>query len=65
MLSQIRNHFIFNTLSVIIDYCKIDSEKADEALTKFARYLRRNINYLETNDLGFFNTDWGIFTKND
>ena len=57
MLSQIRNHFIFNTLSVISGYCKIDPEKADEALTKFARYLRRNINYLETNNLILFETE--------
>ncbi len=57
MMSQIRNHFIFNTLGVISGYCKIDPEKADEALTKFARYLRRNINYLETNDLIFFETE--------
>lgn len=54
MLSQIRNHFIFNTLGVISGYCKINPEKADEALAKFARYLRRNINYLETNGLIFF-----------
>ena len=54
MLSQIRNHFIFNTLGVISGYCKIDPEKADEALAKFARYLRRNINYLETNGLILF-----------
>lgn len=57
MLSQIRNHFIFNTLGVISGYCKIDPEKADEALAKFARYLRRNINYLQTNDLILFETE--------
>lgn len=57
MLSQIRNHFIFNTLGVISGYCKIDPEKADEALTKFARYLRRNMNYLETKGLVFFETE--------
>ena len=57
MLSQIRNHFIFNTLSVISGYCKIDPEKADEALTRFARYLRRNMGYLETSDLIFFETE--------
>ncbi len=57
MLSQIRNHFIFNTLGVISGYCKIDPEKADEALTKFARYLRRNIHYLEANDLILFETE--------
>lgn len=57
MLSQIRNHFIFNTLGVISGYCKIDPEKADQALAKFARYLRRNINYLETNGPVLFATE--------
>ena len=57
MMSQIRNHFIFNVLGTISTYCKIDPDKADEALTKFARYLRRNINYLETTELIFFETE--------
>lgn len=47
MLSQIRSHFIFNTLGMISGYCKVDPVKADEALTRFSRYLRRNMNYLE------------------
>lgn len=47
MMSQIRNHFIFNVLGTISTYCKTDPEKADEALIRFSRYLRRNMNYLE------------------
>ena len=57
MLSQIRNHFIFNTLSVISGYCKIDPEKADQALARFARYLRRNMHYLETEEMILFETE--------
>ncbi len=57
MMSQIRNHFIFNVLGTISTYCKIDPNKADEALTKFARYLRRNVNYLETTEMIFFETE--------
>lgn len=57
MLSQIRNHFIFNTLSMISGYCKIDPEKADEALARFSRYLRRNMHYLETDHLILFETE--------
>ena len=48
MLSQIRNHFIFNVLNTISTYCKTDPQKADEALIKFSRYLRRNMCYLES-----------------
>lgn len=51
MKSQIRTHFIFNVLGSISTYCKIDPAKADEALTRFARYLRRNMRYMEENGL--------------
>ena len=47
MMSQIRNHFIFNVLGTISTYCKIDPEQADLALNRFSRYLRRNMSYLE------------------
>lgn len=57
MMSQIRNHFIFNTLGAISGYCKIDPAKADEMLTRFARYLRRNMQYLEEKDLIPFTTE--------
>ena len=46
MMSQIRNHFIFNSLGAISGYCKINPAKADEALMKFSRYLRRNMSWL-------------------
>ena len=51
MMSQIRNHFIFNTLGAISGYCKIDPAKADDALMKFSRYLRRNMSWLEENGM--------------
>lgn len=57
MMSQIRNHFIFNTLGVISGYCKIDPAKADEMLTRFARYLRRNMQSIEETDCIPFDTE--------
>ena len=57
MLSQIRNHFIFNVLGTISTYCKTDPQKADEALIKFSRYLRRNMRYLDTKDEVLFTTE--------
>jgi len=45
MVSQIRPHFIFNSLSSIIDLCPEHSE-AQEALIQFAKYLRVNIDAL-------------------
>lgn len=51
MMSQIRSHFIFNVLTTISSYCKVDAKKADRALIRFSRYLRKNINIIETDGL--------------
>lgn len=51
MMSQIRSHFIFNVLTTISTYCKSDPGKADDALIRFARYLRRNIRIIEQEGL--------------
>lgn len=51
MMSQIRSHFIFNVLTTISGYCKIDPKKADEALIRFSRYLRKNIQIIEEEGL--------------
>ncbi len=47
MMSQIRSHFIFNVLTTISGYCKVDAKKADQALIRFSRYLRKNIKIIE------------------
>ncbi len=51
MMSQIRSHFIFNVLTTISTYCKIDAKMADKALIRFSRYLRRNIHIIEVDGL--------------
>lgn len=57
MMSQIRSHFIFNVLTTISGYCKIDPKKADEALIKFSRYLRKNIWMIEEEGLIDFSVE--------
>lgn len=57
MMSQMRTHFIFNVLTTISGYCKIDPEKADQALIRFSRYLRRNMRFLEEDGLIPFRTE--------
>lgn len=47
MTSQIRPHFVFNTLNAISALCLEDPIKADEAIVKFSKYLRANIAVLE------------------
>ncbi len=54
MLSQIRPHFLYNTLTSIAMLCKKDSLKAEEAILDFSRYLRVNMDSLtETKMISF------------
>ena len=48
MLSQIKPHFIFNTLGTIERMCLKDSEKAFELVRNFSLYLRGNFSELES-----------------
>lgn len=57
MMSQIRSHFIFNVLTTISGYCKIDPKKADHALVRFSRYLRKNIRIIEEEGLIDFSVE--------
>ena len=43
MMTQIQPHFLFNSLEVIRRIYRKEPEKADDALLKFERYLRGNM----------------------
>ena len=47
MVSQIRPHFVYNTLSSIAILCDIDPQTAKEAAITFAKYLRANMDALK------------------
>jgi hypothetical protein len=47
MMSQIRPHFIYNTLGSIEQLCEIDPAKAGELVHNFAKYLRGNFGELD------------------
>ena len=47
MMSQIRPHFIYNTLGSIEQLCRIDPPKAGELVHNFAKYLRGNFGELD------------------
>ncbi len=46
MLSQIKPHFLYNTLGTIEELCDSDPQTAKTATVKFARYLRGNMSSL-------------------
>ena len=47
MMSQIRPHFIYNTLGSIEQLCELDPKKAGELVHNFAKYLRGNFGELD------------------
>ena len=47
MMSQIRPHFIYNTLGSIEQLCSLDPPKAGELVHNFAKYLRGNFGELD------------------
>ena len=47
MMSQIRPHFIYNTLGSIEQLCSVDPGKAGELVHNFAKYLRGNFGELD------------------
>lgn len=54
MLSQIKPHFIYNTLTTISYFCSEDPQKADELTNRFSEYLKNNLSSLsETEAVAF------------
>ena len=51
MLSQIQPHFLYNALNAISSLCETDAPRARDAIDSFARYLRVNMNSLESRRL--------------
>ena len=47
MMSQIRPHFIYNTLGSIEQLCVVEPQKAGELVHNFAKYLRGNFRELD------------------
>ena len=57
MLSQMKPHFIFNTLNTIYHLCDIDPEKAKSTIKSFSTYLRNNINNLDQSEMIYFDQE--------
>ena len=57
MLSQIQPHFLYNSLTSVMDLCDSNPKKAKAAIADFADYLRGNLDSLKTENLIFFQTE--------
>ena len=57
MLSQIQPHFLYNSLTSVMDLCDTNPKKAKNAIADFADYLRGNLDSLKTENLILFKTE--------
>lgn len=57
MLSQIKPHFMYNTLGAAISMIETDPKSAQHLLLQFTKYMRSNIDSLDCSDLIDFNEE--------
>ena len=57
MLSQIQPHFLYNSLTSVMDLCDSNPKQAKAAIADFADYLRGNLSSLKTENLISFRTE--------
>ena len=57
MLSQIQPHFLYNSLTSVMDLCDTNPKQAKAAVADFADYLRGNLASLKTENLIYFRTE--------
>ena len=57
MLSQIQPHFLYNSLTSVMDLCDSNPKLAKAAIADFADYLRGNLSSLKTENLISFGTE--------
>ena len=57
MLSQIQPHFLYNSLTSVMDLCDKNPKQAKAAIADFADYLRGNLSALKTENLISFRTE--------
>ena len=57
MLSQIQPHFLYNSLTSVMDLCDSNPKQAKAAIADFADYLRGNLSSLKTENLISFATE--------
>ena len=63
MLSQIQPHFLYNSLTSVMDLCDRNPKQAKAAIADFADYLRGNLSSLKTENLISFRTELAHIEK--
>jgi two-component sensor histidine kinase len=63
MLSQIQPHFLYNSLTSVMDLCDSNPKQAKAAIADFADYLRGNLASLRNENLITFSTELAHIEK--
>ena len=63
MISQIQPHFLYNSLTSVMDLCDRDPKQAKAAIADFADYLRGNLSSLKTENLISFRVELSHIQK--
>ena len=63
MLSQIQPHFLYNSLTSVMDLCDTNPKQAKNAIADFADYLRGNLSSLKTENPISFRAELGHIEK--
>lgn len=58
MMSEIRPHFIHNTLTSIYMLCSEDPERAQKVVADFSNYLQANFSAISSTELTSFNKEF-------
>lgn len=63
MLSQMQPHFLYNSLTSVMDLCDRNPRQAKAAIADFADYLRGNLNILKVENLVSFSEELEYIEK--
>ena len=63
MMSQIKPHFVYNSLTSIGELCITDPNKARDALMDFSNYLRKNMEYIDASECVLFSEELMTYLK--
>ena len=57
MLSQIKPHFIYNSMNAIMELCYTEPERAADTIAHFSDYLRGKLNAFDSKKLAWFDDE--------
>ena len=63
MLSQIKPHFIYNSMNAIMELCYTEPERAADTIAHFSDFLRGKLNAFDSNEPAWFDDELGLIKE--